>query len=174
MDFYDLLSAEKVTVLNQTPSAFSMLVQVEQNTAPLPLYLALRHLWRGGVAVSQAGSVVRASWRYRPQLINMYGITETTVHVTYRAIKAEEAESVQESLIGEPIPDLQLHLLDASGKPVAEGEVGEIYVGGGGVARGYHNRPQLNQERFIPDPFAQTPGATALSYGRSCPTSARW
>jgi amino acid adenylation domain-containing protein len=164
-DFYDLLSAEQVTVLNQTPSAFSMLVQVEQNTTPLPL--ALRFVIFGGEALQYRKL---APWFERhgdttPQLINMYGITETTVHVTYRAIKAEEAESVQESLIGVPIPDMQVHLLNASGKPVVAGEVGEIYVGGGGVSRGYHNRPQLNEERFIPDPFASSPGARLYRAG---------
>ncbi|MGH9596465.1 MAG: amino acid adenylation domain-containing protein [Edaphobacter sp.] len=164
-DFYELLSTEKVTVLNQTPSAFSMLVQLEQNGVSLPLHLRL--VIFGGEALQYRKL---APWFERhgstaPQLINMYGITETTVHVTYRAIKAEEAESVQESLIGEPIPDMQIYLLDAAGKPVAEGEVGEIYVGGGGVARGYHNRPQLNQERFIPDTFAAKPGARLYRAG---------
>ncbi|MEO6806094.1 MAG: amino acid adenylation domain-containing protein [Edaphobacter sp.] len=164
-DFYELLSTEKVTVLNQTPSAFSMLVQLEQNGVSLPLHL--RFVIFGGEALQYRKLT---PWFERhgdtaPQLINMYGITETTVHVTYRAIKAEEAESVQESLIGEPIPDMQIYLLDAAGRPVAEGEVGEIYVGGGGVTRGYHNRPQLNQERFIPDPFAETPGARLYRAG---------
>jgi acyl-coenzyme A synthetase/AMP-(fatty) acid ligase len=165
VDFYDLLSSEKVTVLNQTPSAFSMLVQVEENTAPLPLYL--RYVIFGGEALQYRKLV---SWFQRhgdtnPQLINMYGITETTVHVTYRAIKADEADTVQESLIGMPIPDLQFYLLDASGEPVVEGEVGEIYVGGAGVARGYHNRPQLNHERFLPDPFAPSIGARLYRTG---------
>jgi amino acid adenylation domain-containing protein len=164
-DFYDLLSAEKVTVLNQTPSAFSMLVQVEQDVSPLPL--SLRFVIFGGEALQYRKL---ASWFQRhgdtaPQLINMYGITETTVHVTYRVIKASEAELVQESLIGVPIPDLQIHLLDAAGKSVAAGEVGEIYVGGGGVSRGYHNRPQLNLERFVPDPFADFPGARLYRTG---------
>jgi acyl carrier protein len=95
----------------------------------------------------------------------MYGITETTVHVTYRAIKAGEAESVQESLIGEPIPDMQIHLLDVSGEPVKNGETGEIYVGGGGVSRGYHNRAQLSQERFIADPFVSSPGGRLYRTG---------
>jgi len=164
-DFYELLSAERVTVLNQTPSAFSMLVQLEQNGLSLPLYL--RFVIFGGEALQYRKL---APWFERhgdtaPQLINMYGITETTVHVTYRAIKAEDAESVQESLIGEPISDMQIYLLDADGKPVAEEEVGEIYVGGGGVARGYHNRPELNLERFIPDPFAEMPGARLYRAG---------
>jgi acyl carrier protein len=140
-------------------------VQVEENTAPLPLYL--RYVIFGGEALQYRKL---APWFQRhgdtnPQLINMYGITETTVHVTYRAIKAEEAETVQESLIGVPIPDLQLHLLDASGEPVVKGEVGEIYVGGAGVARGYHNRPQLNQERFLPDTFASSAGARLYRTG---------
>jgi amino acid adenylation domain-containing protein len=164
-EFYELLSAERVTVLNQTPSAFSMLVQVEQNALPLPLYLRLVIL--GGEALQYRKL---APWFQRhgdtaPQLVNMYGITETTVHVTYRAITANDAESVQESLIGKPIPDMQIHLLDASGNPVVKGEVGEIYVGGGGVSRGYHNRPQLNRERFIPDPFAQQPGGRLYRTG---------
>jgi amino acid adenylation domain-containing protein len=164
-DFYDLLSAEKVTVLNQTPSAFSMLVQMEQNFGALPLHL--RFVIFGGEALQYRKLV---PWFERhgdtvPQLINMYGITETTVHVTYRAIQASEAESVEESLIGVPIPDLQIHLLDAVGKPVAAGEVGEIYVGGCGVSRGYHNRPQLNEERFLPDPFAHSPDARLYRTG---------
>jgi acyl-coenzyme A synthetase/AMP-(fatty) acid ligase len=164
-DFYDLLSAEKVTVLNQTPSAFSMLVQVEENVAPLPLHLRL--VIFGGEALQYRKL---APWFERhgdtaPQLVNMYGITETTVHVTYRAIRASEAELVQESLIGVPIPDMQIHLLDAAGQPVAAGEVGEIYVGGGGVSRGYHNRPQLNRERFIPDPFAESSDARLYRTG---------
>jgi amino acid adenylation domain-containing protein len=164
-DFHDLLSAEKVTVLNQTPSAFSMLVQVEQNFGALPLHL--RFVIFGGEALQYRKL---APWFARhgdstPQLINMYGITETTVHVTYRPVRASEAESVEESLIGVPIQDLQIHLLDAAGEHVAAGEVGEIYVGGGGVSRGYHNRPQLNEERFFPDPFAHLPGARLYRTG---------
>jgi amino acid adenylation domain-containing protein len=164
-DFYDLLSTERVTVLNQTPSAFSMLIQVERSTAPVPL--SLRLVIFGGEALQYRKL---APWFQRhgdtaPRLVNMYGITETTVHVTYRPIKAVEAESVQESLIGVPIPDLQLHLLDTFGSPVAEGEIGELYVGGAGVTRGYLNRPQLNEERFIADPFAGSSGARLYRSG---------
>ena len=164
-DFYALLSTEQVSVLNQTPSAFSMLIQVEQNLTTLPL--SLRLVIFGGEALQYRKL---APWFARhgdtaPQLVNMYGITETTVHVTYRPIKADEAESVQESLIGVPIPDMQIYLLDAEGRPVAEGEVGELYVGGGGVTHGYLNRPQLNEERFIIDRFAQSPGARLYRSG---------
>src|SRR5271170_1144496 len=164
-EFYELLSNERVTVLNQTPSAFFLLIQVEQDSAILPL--SLRLVIFGGEALQYRKL---APWFQRhgdvaPQLVNMYGITETTVHVTYRTIAAGEAESVQESLIGMPIPDMQLYLLDEAKKPVQEGEVGELYVGGGGVTRGYLNRPQLNTERFIPDPFAGSAGARLYRTG---------
>src|SRR5262249_16942337 len=97
-----------------------------------------------------------------PLLVNMYGITETTVHVTYRPITRADVDpdtSPQRkqgdhfgSPIGRPIPDLSVHLLDATGRPVPDGEVGEMYVGGAGVAAGYLNRPELTAERFPPDP----------------------
>ena len=95
----------------------------------------------------------------------MYGITETTVHVTYRPITAGEAESVQESLIGRPIPDMQLYLLEEAKRPVQEGEVGELYEAGRGVTRGYLNRPQLNAERFIADTFGGPAGARLYRTG---------
>lgn len=164
-EFYELLSMERVTVLNQTPSAFFMLIQVEQDSAVLPL--SLRVVIFGGEALQYRKL---APWFQRhgdtaPRLVNMYGITETTVHVTYRPITAAEAESVQESLIGTPIPDMQLYLLDEAKRPVQAGEVGELYVGGGGVTRGYLNRPQLNAERFIEDSFRPVPGATLYRTG---------
>jgi hypothetical protein len=86
----------------------------------------------------------------RPRLINMYGITETTVHVTYRPLSASDLDAG--SVIGVPIPDLQIHLLDSAGNRVPAGEPGEIYVGGAGLARGYLNRPELTAQRFIADP----------------------
>jgi amino acid adenylation domain-containing protein len=164
-EFYELLSKERVTVLNQTPSAFFMLIQVEQDSAVLPLSLSV--VIFGGEALQYRKL---APWFQRhgdttPRLVNMYGITETTVHVTYRPITAGEAESVQESLIGTPIPDMQLYLLDEAKRPVQVGEVGELYVGGGGVTRGYLNRPQLNAERFIEDSFGGVPGARLYRTG---------
>ena len=93
-----------------------------------------------------------------PQLVNMYGITETTVHVTYRPITNEDVQSGQASFIGERIPDLQLYVLDGNLQPVPIGVAGELFVGGAGLARGYHNRPELTVDRFIPDPFNNKPG----------------
>ncbi|RMO59956.1 Syringopeptin synthetase B, partial [Pseudomonas syringae pv. aptata] len=99
------------------------------------------------------------------QLVNMYGITETTVHVTYYPLKAEDALRVGASPIGKRIPDLQLYLLDAHGEPVPAGVIGELYVGGAGVARGYLNREALTAERFLDNPFSNAPGARLYRTG---------
>ena len=152
-EFYALLSEERVTVLNQTPSAFSLIDQVEEAGPVLPL--ALRYVIFGGEALQYHAL---RNWFKRhgdgkPQLINMYGITETTVHVTYRVVSESDAHKETDSPIGEPIPDLQIYVLDGDLKPVTDGEEGELCVGGAGVARGYLNRPELTAQRFIADPF---------------------
>ncbi|MGF7209109.1 amino acid adenylation domain-containing protein [Skermanella aerolata] len=151
--FYDLLCREKVTVLNQTPSAFRQLIQAE-DADPREAEIALRHVVFGGEALDLASL---EPWLDRhgdaePRLINMYGITETTVHVTYRPIGWRDVKRRLGSVIGEPIPDLFIRLLDDHGEPVPPGMVGEIWVGGAGVARGYLNRPELTAERFVDDP----------------------
>ncbi len=148
--FRKLLSDEKVTVLNQTPSAFRQLIHADENsTDPL----ALRTIIFGGEALEM---VSLKPWfeRHgdtRPQLVNMYGITETTVHVTYRPLTARDTAAG--SVIGVPIPDLTVRVLDANLEPVPIGVTGEMYVGGAGVAQGYLHRPELTAERFIADPF---------------------
>ena len=156
-DFYRLLAQDQVTVLNQTPAAFYQLVQLEESG--VVELLKLRYVIFGGEALNFANL---RPWFERhgdqtPQLINMYGITETTVHVTYRPVRAIDAQAETRSLIGVPIPDLKLYLLDSEMRPVANGSVGEIYVGGAGVARGYLNRAELTAERFVRDPFAAGP-----------------
>jgi len=154
-EFHALLVQERVTVLNQTPSAF---VLFDQADATMPLArLALRLIIFGGEALPPA---MLRGWFDRhgdqhPCLINMYGITETTVHVTYRRIFAADAQRERESVIGEPIPDLRIHLLDQHLRPVRDGQEGEICIGGAGVASGYLNRPTLTSERFCADPFGR-------------------
>jgi amino acid adenylation domain-containing protein len=157
-EFYALLSEQRVTVLNQTPSAFSLIDQVEEAGPALPL--ALRTVIFGGEALQYRAlrNWFKRHGDQKPQLINMYGITETTVHVTYRVVTEADAHAETDSLIGEPIPDLQIHLLDTDLRPVADGEEGELCIGGGGVARGYLNRPELTAQRFIPDPFSPNGG----------------
>src|SRR6185369_7243041 len=98
-------------------------------------------------------------------LVNMYGITETTVHVTYRVIRAADTVDGSASPIGIPIPDLAVHLLDGDGELVPPGVVGEMYVGGAGVARGYLNRPELTAQRFVPDPFSGVAGTRLYRSG---------
>src|SRR5262249_9180834 len=99
------------------------------------------------------------------RLINMYGITETTVHVTYRPLELFDSERPGSSPIGNRIPDLKIYLLDNHGQPVPIGVTGEMYVGGAGVARGYLNHPELTAERFVTDPFASEPGARMYRTG---------
>ncbi|HEX4915980.1 MAG TPA: amino acid adenylation domain-containing protein, partial [Vicinamibacterales bacterium] len=163
--FLELLARERVTVLNQTPSAFRQLAQAD-HAAGTPA-LSLRTVIFGGEALDFQGL---AGWFERrgdvmPRLINMYGITETTVHVTYRPVTLSDVSGLSGSLIGVPIPDLQVRILDPRGEPVPIGVPGEICVGGRGVARGYLNRPELTAQRFVPDPFAAEPGARLYRSG---------
>jgi amino acid adenylation domain-containing protein len=151
--FRELLIAERVTVLNQTPSAFRQLVQADRALPPGDF--ALRYVIFGGEAL-EFQSLRPWFERYgdeRPECVNMYGITETTVHVTYRPVRFTDLESDSGSNIGIPIPDLQVYVVDAEGRRVATGGTGEMLVGGLGVARGYLNRPDLTRERFIANPF---------------------
>ena len=145
--FYELVATEGVTVLNQTPSAFRQFMGVdEQKRADL----GLRYVIFGGEALDIPGlrPWFERHGDERPRLINMYGITETTVHVTYRPITAADVGN-RASVIGEPISDLTVHILDKAGRPAPIGITGEMYVGGAGVARGYLNRPKLTEERFV-------------------------
>ncbi|WP_338076707.1 amino acid adenylation domain-containing protein [Chitinophaga solisilvae] len=87
------------------------------------------------------------------RLINMYGITETTVHVTYQELSAAHLNS-SASVIGKPIPTLSAYILDQHQSLVPVGVAGELYIGGAGVARGYLNRDELTAARFISSPFA--------------------
>jgi amino acid adenylation domain-containing protein len=164
--FHDLLAREGVTVLNQTPSAFRQLVQVEEE-ADVPPALALRYVVFGGEAVDMPGlgPWLARHGDQRPRLINMYGITETTVHVTYRPLGVADLDSAGRSPIGKPIPDLELHLLDGELRLLPVGAPGEIHVAGAGLARGYLGRPELTAERFIPHPLGRTPGARLYRSG---------
>ncbi len=90
----------------------------------------------------------------RPALVNMYGITETTVHVTHHRLTAADLDDPRRAgVIGTPLADLRVHLLDAAGRPVPPGATGEMYVSGAGVATGYLDRPELTAERFLDDPY---------------------
>ncbi|GAA5531271.1 amino acid adenylation domain-containing protein [Herpetosiphon gulosus] len=155
-EFSQLLADESITVLNQTPSAFRQLLP--QLTPVVAANLALRLIIFGGEALDLASL---AAWYQAypvpaPQLLNMYGITETTVHVTERWLKLDDLIAAKASLIGQPIADLTMYLLDQHGQLVPQGVVGEIYVGGAGLARGYLKQAALTAQRFVPDPWSST------------------
>jgi len=161
-DFHELLVRERVTVLNQTPSAFRSLIEAGARSPDTPL--ALRYVIFGGEALELQSL---RPWFERhgdahPRLINMYGITETTVHVTYRPITLADLDSGAGSVIGVPLPDLRVYILDARGEPVPIGVAGEMFVAGAGVGLGYLNRPDLSGERFVRDPF--DPDLSARAY----------
>jgi len=171
--FYQLLLAERVTVLNQTPSAFRQLMQVEEENEWRQEAnnghgnLSLRLVIFGGEALEPRWL---RSWcaRHgdeRPQLINMYGITETTVHVTYRRLRGNEIEQGIGSVIGKALGDLRVYVLDHRGEVAPLGVRGELYVGGPGVARGYLRRADLTAERFVPDEYSGVPGGRLYRTG---------
>ncbi|MEU8510005.1 amino acid adenylation domain-containing protein [Kitasatospora sp. NPDC048722] len=152
--FLDLLARERVTVLNQTPSAFYQLSAADRDRPGHEL--ALRYVVFGGEAL-ELGRL--DDWYARhpgdaPVLVNMYGITETTVHVTHRALDRASAAAGAGSTIGVNIPDLRVYVLDEHLQPVPPGVTGEMYVAGAGLARGYLGRPALSAGRFVADPYA--------------------
>ncbi|WP_422393456.1 amino acid adenylation domain-containing protein [Mycetohabitans endofungorum] len=161
--FYQLICEQGVTVLNQTPSAFKALMASQTHRT---LSDQLRYVILGGEALEPA---ILQAWyathdERHPQLVNMYGITEATVHVTYRPLRQQDSEQAG-SPVGTRIPDLTIYLLDAHGQPVPLGAVGELYIGGAGVARGYLNRPELTAERFVRDPFVDESDARMYKTG---------
>lgn len=148
--FLQLLKDQKVTVLNQTPTYFYQLLQEELGHQAAEL--SLRMIIFGGEALAPA---LLKDWRTKypqVQLINMYGITETTVHVTYKEITELEIEQGR-SNIGTTIPTLRAYILDEQRRPQPIGIPGELYVAGVGLARGYLNRPELTEEKFVAHPF---------------------
>jgi amino acid adenylation domain-containing protein/non-ribosomal peptide synthase protein (TIGR01720 family) len=150
--FYDLCQQEQVTVLNQTPNAFYQFIAVAQDK--IDRLNRLRYIIFGGEALNFAQlKPWYALYDDRaPQLMNMYGITETTVHVTYKELRATTLTSA--SLIGETLANYSAYILDSSLNPVPAGVTGELYIGGRGVARGYLNNPELTERRFINHVFA--------------------
>ncbi|MEU8759634.1 amino acid adenylation domain-containing protein [Streptomyces sp. NPDC048659] len=162
-DFHRLLAEERVTVLNQTPAAFRQLVAADEEH---PRELALRYVVFGGDALD-VDAVRRWFDRHGeeyPRLVNMYGITETTVHVTYCPLTRELLRD-NTSPIGEPLPDLSLWVVDKAGQPAPIGVPGELLVGGAGLSWGYLGQPGLSARRFVADRFGGTPGARLYRSG---------
>jgi len=158
-----LLRERGVTVLNQTPSAFRQLVAADASS-PEGLD-TLSWVIFGGETLDPRS--LDPWWRRYgadgPALVNMYGITETTVHVTFRRLGPEDGEA--HSVIGEPISDLRVYVTQPGTVTAPLGVPGELWVGGAGVAVGYLGRPALTAERFIPDAWGGEPGARLYRSG---------
>ncbi|HEY1235681.1 MAG TPA: amino acid adenylation domain-containing protein, partial [Candidatus Binatia bacterium] len=157
-EFARLIEAHGVTILNQTPSAFRQLMPHLLRIGR-SLQRSLRYVIFGGEALEPQ---TLRPWfsefaEQGPRVINMYGITESTVHVTYQPMTADLLKSGSTSVIGKPLPDLSVYILDSGQRPQPVGVAGEIYIGGAGLARGYLRRPELTAERFIADPFSIDP-----------------
>ena len=150
--FFDLLRQQGITVLNQTPTAFRSMMQVNQaRIGSVPLQV--KYLIFGGEALMPA---ILAPWKKAfpgCRIVNMYGITETTVHVTYKEITDHEI-AVNRSNIGIPMPTVSCYVLDTDLRQAPVGVIGELCVGGAGVGFGYLHRPELTAEKFIDSPIS--------------------
>ncbi|GAC71058.1 non-ribosomal peptide synthetase, partial [Gordonia soli] len=152
-EFLALVQRERVTVLSQTPSAFYQFAEARRRDRSHPLYL--RYVVFGGEALNF--EQVRRWFDEHPGddavLVNMYGITETTVHVSFRPLDPDTVSAGDASFIGRPLASLGIHILDDRLRPVPEGVLGEMYVVGGQLAQGYLRRPELTATRFVAAPF---------------------
>ena len=148
--FFKILQSEKVTVLNQTPGAFYNLIQ-EDISSGIDSF-SPRYVIFGGEALKPRMLKPYREKHPETKLVNMYGITETTVHVTYKEIGREEIDN-NISNVGKPIPTLKTYVLDRNLKLQPIGVPGELCVSGAGVGRGYLHNPDLTGRKFIPNPF---------------------
>jgi len=166
--FRALVARERVSVLSQTPTGFSAFIDVDRVAARG--VFALRYVLLCGEALQLASL---APWFERygdagPQVINMYGPTEATLYVTCRRITGADLAAGVGSVIGSPLPDIRIYLLDERGRPVPVGVPGELYIAGAGVAAGYLNRPELTAQRFLTDPFHGGPMYRSGDLARWC------
>ncbi len=146
--FRDLLVSEQVTVVSQTPSAFAQLLDVDHTEVGVRLVVF------GGEPLDAR---MLLPWFDRHpesvcRMVNMFGITETTVHVTEQTLTRKLALAASRS-VGHALPGWHLYVTDPAGRLLPPGVAGEICVGGAGVALGYLGRPDLTAQRFVPDPF---------------------
>ncbi|SLM64223.1 MULTISPECIES: non-ribosomal peptide synthetase [Dickeya] len=151
-----LLQTRDITIMQATPTTWRLLVDTDPTPHPQLKILC------GGEALPS--DLATRLYGFGASLWNLYGPTETTVWSTCNRVKAEDITQYNQS-IGRPIANTQIYVLDKHGKPVPLGAIGELYIGGDGVARGYHQRPELTAERFIPDPFSTDPAARLYRTG---------
>jgi glycopeptidolipid biosynthesis protein len=163
-DLHQMLVGEQVSVLSQTPSAFYALQTADALQPELGQQLKLQTVVFGGEALEpQRLSAWMHSHPGLPRMINMYGITETTVHASFREIVGGDVDQ-NVSPIGVPLAHLAFFVLDEWMRQVPVGVVGELYVAGAGLAAGYVGRPDLSSTRFVACPFGG-PGARMYRTG---------
>ncbi|WP_426752486.1 amino acid adenylation domain-containing protein [Myxococcus sp. Y35] len=153
--------AELVRWLVERKISVSFLPTVVAEAAvalPWPSTCALRYMLTGG---DRLHAVPPPGLPFR--LVNNYGPTETTVVATSGVVDPEYRQGLPS--IGRPIANARIYILDRQRRPVLPGVIGELYIGGAGVTRGYLNRPELNAERFVPDPFSGEPEARMYASG---------
>ena len=158
----ELLDEVDGTVLQATPSTWRMLVESGW------LGKSGLRMWCGGEALPPelADSLLERG----RELWNLYGPTETTIWSAAHRVTSGE----NPILIGRPIANTRMYILDAQRHPVPLGVAGELYIAGDGVARGYWKRPDLTESRFVPELFSLHGEQPHVSYRRSGPVSARW
>lgn len=158
--FRDLSVREKVTVLSQTPSAFAQLLNEDHSD------VAVRLIVLGGEPLD--ARVLLPWFERHPEsvcrVVNMFGITETTVHVTAQTLDRRLALAATRS-VGRALPDRHLYVLDPACRLLPPGVAGEIRVGGAGVALGYLGQEELTARRFVPDPFTEATSGTMYHSG---------
>ncbi|HEY0022719.1 MAG TPA: amino acid adenylation domain-containing protein [Longimicrobium sp.] len=158
------LREQAITHLYQTAALFNQHVREQ-----VDVYASLRQLVFGAEAVGTE-SVRRTLREGKPaRVLHEYGPTEATVWCTLEEVD-EVADDAPTVLIGRPIPNARAYVLDPAGEPLPVNIPGELCIGGEGVVRGYLGRPGLTAERFVPDPFADAPGARMYRTG----DRARW
>jgi len=162
ISFVNLLIHERITILNQTPTSFYNIAQEVLKRTKLDL--SLKYVIFGGEAVDPHQLL---SWKQAypdVKLVNMYGITECTVHVTFKELTDSDITDGV-SNVGNPISTTTVYIGDSALRLLPVGVRGELYVGGDGLARGYLNRPDLTAEKFIPDPFTDQEGGRLYRTG---------
>ena len=148
-----LLDKVEATVLQATPSTWRMLVESGwEGKSDL-------RMWCGGEALSP--DLAESLLARGRELWNIYGPTETTIYSVGHRVQNDE----NPILIGRPLANTQLYILDVYGQPAPIGVAGELYIAGQGVARGYSKRPDLTQSRFLPDPFSKKTGSRMYRTG---------
>ena len=154
----NLIQTQAVTVLQVVPTQLQLLLHEGMNC------LSLRRLYCGGEALTTALVLQAQAQLPAVEIYNLYGPTEVTIDATWAKIQNTD-QTEQLVPIGQPITNIQAYILDSAGLQVPAGVVGELYLGGTGLARGYHGRPALTAERFVPHPWSSTPGARLYRSG---------